>query len=45
MTDASMMMTTAEIVIEDVFPHAVASIWTALATGELIDRWLKPQQG
>lgn len=45
MTDASMMQTTAEIVVDDVFPHAAATIWTALATGELIDRWLMPQQG
>jgi uncharacterized protein YndB with AHSA1/START domain len=45
MTDAGTTAKMEEIVIDDVFPHAPVTIWNALATGELIDRWLMPQQG
>ena len=31
---------TQEIVVERVFPQAPETIWTALTTGELIERWL-----
>jgi uncharacterized protein YndB with AHSA1/START domain len=29
-----------EIVVEEVFPHAPATIWKTLTTGELVGRWL-----
>jgi uncharacterized protein YndB with AHSA1/START domain len=29
-----------DIVVDEVFPHAPATIWKALTTGELIARWL-----
>lgn len=45
MSEAGVTQATDRIVIEGVFPHAPATIWTALATGDLINRWLMPQQG
>ena len=32
-----------EIVVDEVFPHAPATIWKTLTTGELIARWLLMQ--
>jgi uncharacterized protein YndB with AHSA1/START domain len=31
-----------EIVVEDVLPHSVGAVWTALTTANLIQRWLMP---
>jgi uncharacterized protein YndB with AHSA1/START domain len=33
---------TRDIVIEDVLPHAIERVWTALTTAELIGQWLMP---
>jgi uncharacterized protein YndB with AHSA1/START domain len=32
---------TREIVVDEVFPHAPETIWKALTTGALIERWIK----
>ena len=45
MNDASSKPTTQDIVIDDVFPHAPSTIWKALASGELMNRWLMVQKG
>jgi len=29
-----------DIIVDEVFPHAARTIWTALTTGDLIARWL-----
>lgn len=34
-----------DIVIDEVFPHAPSVIWKAIATGELINRWMMKQTG
>lgn len=34
-----------EIVVEEVFPHAVETIWRALTDGELIGRWIMVPTG
>lgn len=36
---------TQDIVLDDVFPHAVATIWKALTNAQLIARWLMPPTG
>jgi uncharacterized protein YndB with AHSA1/START domain len=36
---------TQAIVVDDVFPHAPAVIWTALTSGELMGRWLMAPKG
>jgi uncharacterized protein YndB with AHSA1/START domain len=33
------------IIVDEVFPHALESIWKVLTTGELIARWLMPAEG
>ena len=43
MTDAAIKSDTQEIVVDEIFPHAPATIWKALTTGELIGRWLPMQ--
>jgi hypothetical protein len=40
MNDATLKPDTQEIVVDELFPHAAGTIWTALTTGELISRWL-----
>jgi uncharacterized protein YndB with AHSA1/START domain len=40
MNEAIRKFDTQEIVVEEVFPHAPATIWKTLTTGELIGRWL-----
>ena len=37
--------TTHDIVVDEVFPHAPETIWTALTSGDLIGRWLMPPTG
>jgi len=37
--------TTQQIVVDEVFPHAPATIWRTLTTGELIGRWLMAPTG
>ena len=34
-----------DVVIDEVFPHSPAAIWTALTSSNLIDVWLMPQTG
>jgi len=36
---------TQDIVIDEIFPHAVATIWKALTSAQLIARWLMPPTG
>jgi len=40
MNDAALRSDTQEIVVDEVFPHAPATVWKALTTGSLIARWL-----
>jgi uncharacterized protein YndB with AHSA1/START domain len=42
MTATVAQQTTREIVIEEVLPHAPELVWKTLTTGELISRWLMP---
>ena len=37
--------TTQDIVVDEVFPHAPETLWTALTTGALIVRWLMEPRG
>ncbi|PSH66234.1 MULTISPECIES: SRPBCC family protein [Phyllobacterium] len=41
MNDVALKSGTQEIVVEEVLPHAPETIWKALTTGELINRWLR----
>ena len=41
MTDTVLHADTREIVVDEVFPHAPATIWKTLATNDLMGRWLK----
>lgn len=34
-----------DIVIDEVVPHTPSTIWHALSSGELMNRWLMPQTG
>jgi uncharacterized protein YndB with AHSA1/START domain len=45
MTAISTQSAVQDIVIDDVFPHAPATVWKALTDGELIARWLMTPQG
>jgi uncharacterized protein YndB with AHSA1/START domain len=36
---------THSIVVDDIFPHAPAVLWTALTSGDLIGRWLMAPTG
>jgi len=40
MKDAALKSDTQDIVVEEILPHAPETIWKALTTGELINRWL-----
>ena len=40
MTDTIVHADTREIVVDEVFPHAAATIWRTLTTGALMARWL-----
>jgi uncharacterized protein YndB with AHSA1/START domain len=40
MTEAAMKIDSQDIVVEEVFPHAPETIWKALTTGALMERWL-----
>lgn len=41
MSDDASKSGTQDIVVDDVFPHALETIWKALTTGELIRRWIE----
>jgi uncharacterized protein YndB with AHSA1/START domain len=45
MTEAAVKFDTQDIVVEQVFPHAPATIWKTLTTGEFIGRWLMKPTG
>ena len=45
MTDAALKPDTQDIVLDEVFPHAPETIWTALTSGELIARWMMAPTG
>jgi uncharacterized protein YndB with AHSA1/START domain len=42
MTATAARQETREIVVEEVLPHAPERVWKTLTTGELIARWLMP---
>lgn len=41
MTHALSQVDTQEIVVDEILPHAAETIWKALTSGELMERWLK----
>ena len=41
MTDTVLQADTREIVVDEVFPHAPATVWKTLASNDLMGRWLK----
>jgi uncharacterized protein YndB with AHSA1/START domain len=45
MNDAALKSETQDIVVDEVFPHAPATIWKTLTTGELISRWMMAAAG
>ena len=45
MTATALKLETRDIVIDEVFPHAAATIWKTLTTAELIGRWMMPPAG
>ncbi|RYB97892.1 SRPBCC family protein [Ciceribacter ferrooxidans] len=45
MTDAAMISSLQQIVVDEIFPHAPQVIWRALTTGEMIARWLMQPSG
>ncbi len=45
MNDAAMKSSMQEIVVDEVFPHTPETIWKILTSGELMSRWLMPQEG
>ena len=40
MNEAALQFDTQQIVVDEVFPHAPATIWKTLTSGELMGRWL-----
>ncbi|MBP1859029.1 SRPBCC family protein [Rhizobium herbae] len=45
MNDNALKSVTQDIVVDEVFPHAPETIWTALTSGDLIARWLMAPTG
>ena len=45
MNQAALKSDTQDIVVDEVFPHAPATIWKLLTTGELIGRWMMQPTG
>lgn len=45
MTDATMISSLQQIVVDEIFPHAPQVIWRALTTGEMMARWLMRPSG
>jgi uncharacterized protein YndB with AHSA1/START domain len=41
MSDTALNSDTHDIVVDEVLPHAPETIWKALTSGELINRWLR----
>jgi uncharacterized protein YndB with AHSA1/START domain len=45
MTAAALKGVTQDIVVDEIFPHAPETVWKALTTGALMDRWLMAPTG
>lgn len=45
MTTAEHIAQTHDIVVEDIFPHHRATLWTVLTSGELMARWMMKPTG
>jgi uncharacterized protein YndB with AHSA1/START domain len=45
MNSAMPNATMQEIVVDEIFPHAAATIWKSLTSGALMARWLMPPSG
>lgn len=45
MNDAALKLATQDIVVDEVLPHAPATVWKTLTTSELIGRWLMVPTG
>ena len=45
MKDETTTTATRDIVVEDVLPHAPATVWQALTSGAMIARWMMPPEG
>jgi uncharacterized protein YndB with AHSA1/START domain len=45
LTEAALTQAANEIVVDEVFPHLPTTIWRALTSGDLINRWLMAQRG
>jgi uncharacterized protein YndB with AHSA1/START domain len=45
MNNAAPKLDTRDIIVDQVFPHALETIWKALTTGAMIARWLMPPTG
>jgi uncharacterized protein YndB with AHSA1/START domain len=45
MTAAALKPDTQDIVVDEVLPHAPETVWKALTTGALMDRWLMAPTG
>src|SRR5688500_7420227 len=45
MNDVELKSDKQDTVVDEVFPHAPATIWKALTSGELIGRWLMSPTG
>jgi uncharacterized protein YndB with AHSA1/START domain len=45
MNDTALKSKTQDIIVDEVFPHALETIWKTLTSGELIGRWIMPPTG
>jgi uncharacterized protein YndB with AHSA1/START domain len=45
MSSSATLNATQDIVIDEIFPHAAATIWRSLTSGDLMARWLMPPTG
>jgi uncharacterized protein YndB with AHSA1/START domain len=45
MNDAAVNIATDEIVVDEVFPHLLETVWKVLSSGDMISRWLMPLTG
>ena len=45
MNDSALQTGSQAIVVDEVFPHAPATVWKALTTGNLIARWMMAPRG
>ena len=45
MMDAALKTATHDIVVDEVFPHALGTLWAVLTSGELMARWMMEPTG